>query len=183
MSTTTALMTAEEFIQMQLDYPCELVRGEIVEMNQPAPLHGFVCLNVGSILRDFVRTNDLGRAFGNDSGVITERDPDTVRGPDVWYASFDKIPRGKLPPNYLDAIPDIAIEVLSPEDRWSRVLAKIAEFLDAGVPVVCVLDPEEETAELFHTDHAKDRKLTADDDLTFPEVLPGFSVRVGELFE
>jgi len=184
MSTLTKLITAEEYAAMRdLGRPTELVRGEIVEMNQPIPLHGYIALNVGAILREFVRKNDLGRVFGHDSGVITERDPDTVRGPDVWYASYDKIPRGKLPKKYLDAIPDIAIEVLSPYDRWSKVLGKIAEFLEAGVPVVCVLDPDEETAELFYGDHARDRKLSADEDLTFPEILPGFSVKVAELFE
>lgn len=184
MSTATKLITAEEFAAMpSKDKPCELVRGEIVEMNQPIPLHGYVCLNVGAILREFVKKSDLGRVFGNDAGVITERDPDTVRGPDVWYASYDKVPRGKLPKNYLDCVPDIAIEVLSPDDRWSRVLGKIAEFLCAGVPVVCVLDPDDETAESFHSDHSKDRKLSAGEELTFPEILPGFSVRVGQLFE
>lgn len=184
MSTATQLITAEEFAALpERDRPCELVRGEVIEMNVPVPKHGYVCLNAGAILRDFVRRNDLGRVFSNDSGVITERDPDTVRGPDVWYASYDKVPRGKLPPKYLDAVPDLAIEVLSPEDRRGKVLGKVAEFIDIGVPVVCVLDPDEQTAELFYDAHSQDRTLTADDELSFPDVLPGFSVRVGELFE
>lgn len=184
MSTVTKLITAEEYAAMpDLGRPTELVRGEIVEMNQPIPLHGYICGTLSRILGNFVKEKDLGRVFTNDAGVVTERDPDTVRGPVVWYASYDKIPRGKLPKKYLDAVPDIAIEVLSPEDRWSKVLGKIAEFLDAGVPVVCVLDPDEETAEMFYGDHARDRKLSADEDLTFPEILPGFSVKVSELFE
>jgi Uma2 family endonuclease len=184
MSTTITLITAEEYARMpDMGRPTELVRGRIVELNVPAPRHGFVCGNIAGNLWRFVRENDLGRVFSNDSGVITEHDPDTVRGPDVWYASYAKLPKGKLPGRYLDVVPDIAIEVLSPDDRWSKVLANVAEYLNAGVPVVCVVDPEEETARLFHPDEPSSPTLSADDDLTFPEVLPGFSVRVGSLFE
>lgn len=184
MSTATTLITAEEYANMpDPGRPTELVQGRIVEMNQPIPQHGYVCLNAGSILRDFVRQNDLGRVFSNDSGVITERNPDTVRGPDVWYLSYQKLGKGPLPKKYLDAVPDLAIEVLSPDDRWSKVLAKVAEYLNAGVPVVCVLDPDKQTAQLFYPDEPSNRTLSAEDDLSFPEVLPGFSVGVGSLFE
>ena len=184
MSIATTLITAEEYAKMpDTGRPTELVRGRIVEMNVPIPKHGYVCLNAGAILRDFVRRSDLGRAFSNDSGVITERDPDTVRGPDVWYVSYQKLPKGPLPDKYLDVVPDLAIEVLSPDDRWSRVFKKVSEYLCLGVPVVCVLDPDSQTAELFYPDAPGRHTLSADDELTFPEVLPGFSVRVGELFK
>lgn len=184
MSTATTLITAEEYAKLpDVGRPTELVRGRIVETNVPIPQHGYVCLNAGAILRDFVRKNDLGRVFSNDSGVITTRDPDTVRGPDVWYVSYQKLSKGPLPDKYLDVVPDLAIEVLSPDHRWRKVFKKVAEYLDLGVPVVCVLDPDHQSAELFYPDDPARRTLSADDELTFPGALPGFSVRVGELFE
>lgn len=184
MSTTITRIAADEYAKMgDSGRPTELVRGEIIEMNLPIPKHGYVCLNVGAILREFVRQNDLGRVFSNDSGVITERDPDTVRGPDVWYASYQKLAKGPLPSRYIDVVPDLVIEVLSPSDRWSNVLAKVAEYLNIGVSAVCVLDPDSQTAQLFHPDEPTSRTFSADDDLAFPQVLSGFSVRVGSLFE
>lgn len=184
MSTTTTLITAEEYAKMpDTGRPMELVRGRIVEMNVPIPKHGYVCCNISGILWNFVRDNDLGRVFSNDSGVLTERNPDTVRGPDVWFVSYQKLPKGPLPDTYLDVVPDLAVEVLSPDDRWSKVLAKVAEYLNVGVPVVCVLDPDNQMAQLFYRDEPTSRTLSAEDDLTFPEVLPGFSEGVGSLFE
>jgi len=183
MSTATKRITAEEYAAMpDTGRPTELVRGEIVEMNVPIPKHGYVCGNVAGLLWAYVRAHSLGRVFTNDSGVITARDPDTVRGPDIWYASYQKIPKGPLPGTYIDVVPDLAMEVLSPDDRWSRVLAKVAEYLNAGVPVVCVVDPDDKTAQLFSPDNPKERTLSADEELTFPEVLPGFSATVSELF-
>lgn len=184
MSTATTRITAEEYAKMpDTGRPTELVRGRIVEINQPIPQHGYVCGNVSRILGNFVHDNNLGRIFTNDTGVITTRDPDTVRGPDVWYLSYQKLPKGPLPKRYLDIVPDLAIEVLSPDDRWSKVFKKVSEYLELGVPVVCVLDPDHRTAELFYPDDPGRRTLSADDELTFPEVLPGFSVCVEELFE
>lgn len=183
MSTATTLLTAEEYFQLpDLGYPSELVRGQIVEMNIPAPKHGSVCANVvhiGLLYRDEHKSI---RVFCNDTAVITEREPDTVRGPDVWFARVEKLAKGPLPSGYLDVVPDVAFEVLSPSDRWDKVLAKVSEYLAAGVPVVCVLDPDEETAQLFFPDQPN-RTFTAEEELTFPDLLPGFSVRVGRFFE
>jgi len=182
--TTTRPITAEEYARLpETSRPTELVRGEVVEMNVPIPKHGYVCLKTARLLGNFVDDNDLGWVFGNDSGVITERNPDTLRGPDVWYVSYEKLPKGPLPDEYLDVVPDLVIEVLSPDDRWSKVLGKVAEYLNIGVPTVCVLDPADRTAELLFPDDRKPRTLTVEDELTFPEALPGFSVRVGKLFE
>jgi len=183
-NTATRPITVEEYARLpETSRPTELVRGEIVEMNVPTPRHGYVCLNIGAILRGFVRQDDLGRVFSNDSGVITERNPDTLRGPDVWYVSYEKLPKGPLPDEHLDVVPDLVIEVLSPDDRWSRVLGKVAEYLNIGVPIVCVVNPDDATAQVFYRDNPHSRTLASGDELAFADVLPGFSVRVGELFE
>jgi Uma2 family endonuclease len=183
MSTAVKLITAEEYARMpDLGVPTELVRGEIVEMNIPKPRHGEVCVTAGWLLKSFAHEHDRGRVASNDAGIITERDPDTVRGGDVWFISYQKIPRGPLPQQYLEIAPDIVVEVKSTFDRWVEVHAKVTEYLTAGVGVVCVLDPETETARLYYADKPE-VILSGDDPVEFPEQLPGFSVRAAALFE
>jgi Uma2 family endonuclease len=182
-ATTPAekLVTLEQFIQIPDDGIWrELVKGRIIEMLQPKPRHGFVCTEVASRLREYVKAHDMGRVVG-ESGVITERDPDSMRGPDVSFYSYDRIPRGEMPDGYLDVVPELIVEVLSTFDRWPRVLEKIVEYLDAGVKVVCIVDPDTQTAQV-HTADSAPRHLTRNDDLTIPEVLPDFRCRVGDLF-
>jgi Uma2 family endonuclease len=91
-------------------------------------------------------------------------------------------PRGPLPSKYPRVVPELLIEVRSPGDRWGQVLAKVAEYLQAGVPTVLVLDPEPRTAHLFSTDQAV-RVLKADDELTLPAPLDGFRALVRRFFE
>lgn len=183
MTTATKLITAEEYAQMpDLGAPTELVRGEIVEINIPKPRHGEVGLNAGSIIRQFAKEHNLGRAASNDSGIITERDPDTVRGGNVWFISYKKIPKGPLPQDYMDVPPDIIVEVKSVFDRWNEILGKVAEYLRAGVGVVCVLDPETETVRLYR-DEEVESVLSGDEAVTFPDELPGFSVAAKAFFE
>ena len=89
------LLTAEEYFGLRLDRPTELVRGTIVDMSRPAPIHGYVMMNFGRVLGNFAIANKLGRIVGGDSAVITERDPDSVRGPDVAFYSFARFRRGR----------------------------------------------------------------------------------------
>jgi len=183
MATATRLITAAEYARLpDRGVPTELVRGEIVEMNMPFPRHGQVCINIAFLLRDYLKGHNLGHVIGNDAGIITRRDPDTVRGGDVWYVSYQKMPKGPLPNDYLPVPPDIVFEVLSENDRWPRVYAKIAEYLAVGVPVVCIVDPRDETVRLYFPDDPE-IVLTSADELTLPNQLPGFSVLVQRLFE
>ena len=95
MATAEALMTAEEFGQRpDPGYPEELVQGRIVGMPPPDRKHGYVCGKAGRIFGNFVDEHDLGRVMSNDSGVITERDPDTVRGADVCLLQLRPTPQG-----------------------------------------------------------------------------------------
>jgi Uma2 family endonuclease len=175
------LMTVGEFIKLPDDGVWrELVKGKVIEMPQPKPRHGFVCTEIASRLREYVKAHDLGRVVG-ESGIITERDPDSMRGPDVSLYSFERLPRGPMPDGHLDVLPELVVEVLATFDRWPRVLEKIVEYLDAGVRVVCIVDPETQTAQMY-TSEAPVRYLTRDDELTIPELFPDFRCRVGDLF-
>lgn len=177
------LLSAEQFAERpDPGYPEELIRGEVVPMPMPKPRHGHVCNKAGRILGNFVEEHRLGWVFSNDTGVITQRGPDTVRGADVAFYRYDRLPAGELPDHYPDAAPDLVIEVVSPSDRWPKVLAKVAEYLEAGVTVVVVLDGEPPSAQVYRPDRPA-AVLGPDDELTLPDLLPGFSVGVRRFFE
>ena len=116
------------------------------------------------------------------SGVVTEHDPDTVRGADVAFYSYARVPPGPLPANYLEAVPELVFEVRSPTDRWAKVLRKVSEYLDAGVAVVCVLDQISETVQVFREDELR-HTLHNSDELHLPDILGDFRVCVQRFFE
>lgn len=150
-----ALLTAEEFAQRQdPGFPEELVRGRIVPMPMPKPRHGEICSRTVRLLGNCAEERDLGRVLSNDTGVITERGPDTVRGADVSFYSYARVPKGPLPDRYLDVPPELVVEALSPYDRWPKVLAKVAEYLEAGTTFVVVLDDQRRLAHLYRADGA-----------------------------
>jgi Uma2 family endonuclease len=181
-STTEELYTAEQYSALPDDGKLtELVRGRIVEMPSPTPSHGYICLNIGSILREFVRPRGLGRVVSNDSGVKTEEGPDSVRGPDVAFYSYSRVPQGPSPTGYWPP-PELVFEVKSPSDRWPAITAKVGEYLTAGVVVVCVVDPVTQSVVVYLNDEPP-RRHTSEEHLLLPEVLPGFSVQVNQFFE
>jgi Uma2 family endonuclease len=182
--TGERLLSVEEYLQLpENGRPTELVRGRVVEMNPPYPWHGYVCGMVSLIIGGFAKAQDLGYPMTNDSGVVTERDPDTLRGADFAFYSYTRVPKGTLKKSgYLDVAPDLVVEVRSPDDAWKDILAKVAEYLSAGVTVVCVLDPQRNTATVYRAD-PPELTLTAEKTLSFPDVLPGFAVPVQRFFE
>ncbi|MFO0900000.1 MAG: Uma2 family endonuclease [Pirellulales bacterium] len=182
MAIAAPLLTAEEFrLLPDPGQPCELVRGNVVMMVRPGFRHGKVCVRVARLLGDFVEQRDLGEVIGNDAGVVTEKNPDTVRGPDIAYYSFTRVPRGSDPVGYPNAAPDVVFEVLSPHDRWADLLAKVGEYLAAGVQAVCVLDPELKNALVCRADR-QPQALAPEADLDLPEVHAEFRVRVARFF-
>lgn len=180
----TDLVTAEEFAARPDDgVPMELVRGRIVCMNLHKPLHGLVCFKAALKIGGVIEQHKLGWVFTNDSGVITEREPDSVRGPDLAFCSYQRLPKTARPQReYLDVAPELVVEVRSPDDRWPALQAKVAEYLAAGVLSVCVLDAVAEFAVIYTPDTAP-CQLAGDDVIEFPNVLPGFTIPVCEFFE
>jgi Uma2 family endonuclease len=183
MATVLETLTAAEFgNRPDPGYPEELIQGRIVPMPPPTPRHGQICGQIYYLVRGYVDLHDLGHVLCNDSGVITERDPDTVRGADIAFYSFKKVPKGPIQRGYLDVPPDLVFEVRSTDDRWVDILTKVNEYLQAGVGMVVVLDPEPRTAHVFRSDQAP-RELGPDDELTFPDLLGEFRVAVRRFFE
>jgi len=175
MATNTRLLTAEEFLHMP-EPPDgskeELVRGEIVMTPPPNWHHGRIQLRIGSILLSYCDATKLGRAT-TESGVITERDPDSVRGPDVAFWSFERLPAGEEPSVYPEACADLCVEVLSPDDRPKKVQEKIDEYLARGVRLVWKVDPVAQTVTEFLPTGRK-TVFAATDRITGRDVLPGF---------
>ena len=182
MSTAEQLLTAEAYFQTPDQYErSELVRGVVVPMNPPGARHGYVCGQTVYLLRRHFEDHDVGRVLSNDSGVITQRDPDTVRGADICFYSYDRLPRGELPAGYPESPPNVVFEVRSPTDRWSEILEKIAEYLTAGVDVVCLLVPETSAAHLFYPDRPGEIRR-GDEELTLPAPLDEFHQHVAAFF-
>jgi Uma2 family endonuclease len=175
-------MTAEEFARQYANRRAELVKGRVVELPMPSLKHGKVCYRVTMALGTFVEAGDLGHVMTNDSWVVTKRGPDTVRGSDILFVSYTRLPKGQVPEGLLEVVPELVFEVRSPSDRWTDMIAKMLEYLSAGVSVVIILDPRTESASVFRPD---DRQVIfeADQTLTVPDVLPGFEVAVRKFFE
>lgn len=181
---STPLITAEQFGRMPNDGTVsELVRGRIVRMPSAFPFHGSVCFEVALAISEHVRPMGLGRVLINDSGVVTERDPDTVRGPNVAFYSKARLPAGELPRGrYLETVPELVVEVRSPSDRWQQILQKVSEYLSAGVSVVVVIDPSSNSANVYR-DEGSPESFGPEATLTIPDLLPGFSVPVARFFQ
>ena len=175
------LITAEEFARMP-DPPDgskqELVRGEIITMPPPGGIHGVCCSRTDRRVGNFVDANHLGTVTANDTGVIMERDPDTVRGPDVAYWSFERLP--EVPAGYIQVAPDLAVEVLSPGNQMRHIRNKIREYFNRGVRMVWIIDPENRTITVYRAPD-EGRVLHDSASLSGEDVLPGFSCRVAEL--
>ncbi len=186
MATATppqTVMTAEEFAQRpDPGYPEELVKGRIIRMPPPGFRHGEVCIEVAWVMRGFLEQHDLGRMIGNDAGVVTGRAPDSVRGADLSYYSYNRVSKGSSPAVYPGVVPELVFEIRSPSERWPKLLEKVAEYLNAGVSVVCVLDPDTRTAQVFDAERPV-RVVGEGDELTFPDLLPGFGVLTRRFFE
>lgn len=183
MATTLTFMTADEYLRLPDEgQPTELVRGEVLTMNPPASRHGQICTKVARILGNYAEDHDIGHVLSNDSGVVTQRNPDTVRGADVAFYSYRRVPKGPLPAGYLPVPPDLVVEVLSPSETRSAVLAKVGEYLEADVKAVCVLDDESRRADVYYPDRPA-QVLQAEETLSLPDILGDFQVPVGKFFE
>jgi Uma2 family endonuclease len=183
MTTALTLLTAEQFIELPDNgQRSELVRGEVIYVPPPGFPHGVVCANVVHIVGRFLDDHDLGTLTCNDTGVVTERDPDTVRGADAALYRYERIPKGTRPAGYPKAAPNVTFEVLSPSQGWPKVLTKVGEYLAADVQAVCVLDGDNQTVHVYRADREPE-VFRRDDELLLPEISPDFRVTVRRFFE
>lgn len=180
MSTKT-LLTSDDLWRMVADGSrYELSKGELLPMTPVGVRHAIVVNNVGRVLGEFVGQNSLG-IVGPEIGFKLRRNPDTLRAPDMAFISRARYEAQGIPDKFAEYPPDMAVEVLSPEDTMSDVLRKVEEYLSAGVGLVWVADPATETVSVYHS-LAEVSVLTAGQEIDGGTVLPGFRVSVAELF-
>lgn len=184
-TVATKPITAAEFYDFvhrpeNRDRVFELERGEVVEMSRPGKLHGFVCANVVIILGLFARQRKKGYVCSNDTGVVVEQDPDTVRGPDVMFYE-DAKSVNDIEVKFGSTPPTLAVEVLSPNDRIGKVNRRIKEQLDFGTRLVWLVDPESRNVTAYRP--GKPYYVVEEgDEITGDDVLPDFRCKVAEFF-
>lgn len=177
-----SLMTADELARLPDDgNRYELVEGRLVRMPPASYLSSVVAALILRLVSNFVVQHKLGICAGADGGVRLKPEPDTVRAPDVSFVRAERIPVGGLVAGYWPGAPDLAVEVLSPSDRYPEVQRKVQEYLDAGTRLVWVIDPESRTATVFHPD-GRSKFFGADDVLDGGDVLPGFRLPLSEVW-
>ncbi len=180
MSTKT-LLTSEDLWKIVADGSrYELSQGEMIPMTPVGIRHGVVVMNLGGLLRNHVAGKNLG-AVCTEVGFRLGRNPDTVRAPDVAFIAKGRFPVEEIPEKFADFPPDLAVEVLSPEDTASELLRKVEEYLAAGVPLIWVVDPATRTATVYRS-LQNVRILSSSEELNGEEVIPGFRCKVSELF-
>lgn len=175
-------LTIDEFLKQHGgELNVELVDGQVVRYSMPGARHGLVNLNAGALIREFVKSKKLGRTMSNDTLIrITET---TARGADVCYMSYKRLPASKpLPDGVLAIAPELVVEVKSPSDLWTDLLAKVLEYLRVGVTAVLVIDPKTESATVYRPGERQD-VFEKNEKLTLPDVLPGFKVLVSRFFD
>ncbi|MBM3270004.1 MAG: Uma2 family endonuclease [Candidatus Sericytochromatia bacterium] len=173
-------ISAEEFADMAWRYVrSELVEGVILEMGPTSGEHGSVEFDVAALVGAFVKANGLGKVYTGEVGFIVKRNPDTVYGADVAYLCNEKA--SKVPKRgFVPFAPDLAVEIVSPEDRWTEIRRKVDDWLAAGTLAVWVVDPERRTLDAFARNGHQ--ALSESDVLSCGDVLPGFSVEISRLF-
>ncbi|MBI2875873.1 MAG: Uma2 family endonuclease [Candidatus Tectomicrobia bacterium] len=172
------LMTGEDLLRMPDEGKrYELVKGELIEMTPPGGEHGECTGRIFRLLDEFVEEHELGRV-GVESGFYLSRDPDTVRGPDAFFISKERLDADLEVVGYYEVVPDLVVEVVSPGDTFNEVMDKVNEYLEAGVRLVWIIDTKCRLVVIY----PGGQSLTEIETLTGRDVLPGFSVPVSRLF-
>lgn len=175
----TKLISAQEFFALPDLGPCELVRGKVVSMNPPGRRHESIAGWIMGCLAKYLERNDIGSL--SSCGIITEREPDTVRGADVCVYSYTRLPREAGPDDYPELPPEILWEVLSPGDRWKDVLARVSEYLKAGVLQVCIVDPKRRCFVTYYPDRPNET-IGEKGIWSAEEILLGFELPMKQVF-
>lgn len=158
----------------------ELVGGQLVEKN----VGGYADWVSGRILRllgAFAEDQGLGWVLGETGYQCFSREPSKVRKPDVSFIRRGRLPGERIPAGHIPIAPDLAVEVVSPNDKAYEVDAKIEEYLEAEIPLIWEVNPEIRTVRVYHPAGAVE-KLGENDQLTGGDVIPGFRCRVADLF-
>ncbi len=177
----TAPITPEDLLAMPNERDYELVDGELVERHMGAE-SSWIASNLTWLFGCVFGRKRPGHFFTTDCGYqCFADDPGKVRKPDVSFVSFGRFPKERVPKGYIRIPPDLAVEVISPNDLADEAAAKVEEYLDAGVRLVWVISPKAATVTVYRADRSA-VKLHDADELSGENVLPGFRCKVSDLF-
>jgi Uma2 family endonuclease len=179
MSTTSTLMTAEQLLERAGQGRSELIRGELVELMPVGQLHGKLVARLLFWLMTFLEEFPLG-SVSTEVGVLLARDPDLVYAPDILFVAKER-DHNPDSPRFFAGAPDLAVEVLSPEDRAGKVQEKIRDYLSFGTRLVWVVDPASRTVTAYRPSGAA-HVYSGSDEVAAPDILPGFSFTPEKLF-
>lgn len=163
------------------DERVELVRGKVERMAAAGFEHALIAAAIFRALDRYVGEKRSGYVVSTEAGFVLARDPDTVRAPDVAFVTAERTAAQERPEGFFEGAPDLAVEVVSPTDAGEAIEAKVLDYLDAGTRQVWVVYPRRRTVRVVESRQVS-RILGADDTLDGGDLLPGFAVRVGELF-
>ena len=176
------LLTADDLLRLDAEgVRGELIRGELSETMPAGHRHGKIITKLIMRLGTFIEPRKLGALVGSDSGVWLERDPDTVREPDLAFFSAEKIPLDADIPGYAEEAPDLVVEVVSPSDRRAAINDKALMWLRYGARLVWVVYPEARAVDV-HREGRPVAALGENDALDGMDVIPGFSCPVLDIF-
>ena len=159
----------------------ELVEGELVVMTPAGGRHGRIAHRAALFIGNHVLDSGLGEVFAAETGFLLQRDPDTVRAPDVAFVSSERLGTDEAPSGFLELAPDLAVEVVSPSDSASDVQSKVEDWLEAGTRLVWVVYPDTRSVTVYRSLHEAE-VLSVPDALDGAPVLTDFAVSVSELF-
>jgi Uma2 family endonuclease len=174
--------TDEEFLALSKDgHRYELANGEILDIGNSGMEHGYMACILTIVLGGFIRVNKLG-AIGNSSTAFTLK-TGNKRSPDFSFISKQRLQGLSRPPRgFFQGSPDLAVEILSPNNTVEEIHDKIVEFFENDTRLVWVIHPDEKYVLVYHSPEP-DGFLRAADLLDGEAVVPGFSMAVSELFE
>ena len=179
MPDASRLVTAEELERFpKHDRRYELVDGRLVAMTPVSYLHARTVMRFGFMLERHARERRLGDVLV-EVGVVLKRNPDTVFAPDIAFIRRERVP-AVIPRGFWNGAADLAVEVLSPNDRPGEVREKVAEYLRRGTPLVLVIDPDKRVVSKW-TQSAAPVTLTDADTLDLSAVIDGFRCSVREI--
>ena len=181
--TDTKRLTADDLLRLYSEgVRGELIRGELCQTMPTGQEHGEIVVNLAALLRMFVKSRKLGRLTASDAGVWLERDPDTVREPDIAYFSTEKMPLGTRITGYAEVVPDLVVEVVSPNNSLREVNDKALMWLSYGARLVWVVNPDTRSVNVYRAGRVAST-LTESDTLDGLDTVPGFTCTVGEVFD
>ena len=175
-------MTADELFKLPKDEARgELIQGVFYPAMPTGGRHGEIEARLARRLGNIVEPLGLGTVMTGDPGIVLERGPDTVRAPDVAYFTPERLPPETDITRFLDAVPDLAVEIVSPSNRPSEIREKAEMWTSFGARLVWVVWPETMTVDVYRPEESV-VTLGAEDTLTGEDVLPEFSCPVREVF-